>query len=52
MLLDGQLVNLELIRQGLGLALDAPPNSSCAALFQQAQPEAMSAKAGQRSLAP
>lgn len=51
-LLDGQLVNLELIRQGLGLAHDAPPNSSCAALFQQAQQDAMNAKVGQWSVAP
>lgn len=49
-LLDDKLINLELIQQGLGLALDTPPNSACASFFQQAQQNALNAKLGQWSV--
>jgi len=39
-------VNYELVRQGAGRASDYPPDSACAATFQQAQIQAMSVGLG------
>lgn len=41
-----KFINLEMIRQGLGLAVDFPPDSACAATFTDAQQSAMTAKLG------
>lgn len=45
-----KFVNLEMIRQGLGLAVDLPPDSACAATFQDAQKSAMSELLGMWSV--
>lgn len=39
-------INLALIQQGLGSALDLPPDSACAALFAQAEQTASDSKLG------
>ncbi|MEW5938587.1 MAG: thermonuclease family protein [Chloroflexota bacterium] len=45
-LVGEKFINLEIIQQGLGLALDVPPNTECSPVFKAAQQQAMSAGLG------
>ena len=45
-------VNLELLKQGLGVAADTPPNSSCAQVFAGAEQKARQSQVGQWSATP
>jgi len=48
-LVGDSFINLQMIEEGLGLALETPPNTSCAPLFKEAQQKALDAKLGQWS---
>jgi endonuclease YncB( thermonuclease family) len=45
-IIDNIFINMEMIRKGFGAALDVPPDSSCAQVFQQAEQTARAALTG------
>jgi len=49
-LVGDKFINLEMIQQGLGTALDVPPDSACAQVFKQAEQAANASKNGTWSL--